>query len=86
VLTEDSSANPWTTSLLGLRSMRAYNIRLEGTSLSNLNEYGEGFYWKKSITNLNILGKRVVHPGKPDPRPIPTPFLLVEPSLPPSGW
>jgi len=41
----------------------------------------------KNITNLNISGKRVVHPGKPDPRPIPTPpLLVVEPSLPPSAW
>ena len=41
---------------------------------------------EKSITNLNISGKRVIHPGKPDPRPIPTPppLLVVEPSLPPS--
>ena len=72
------SANP-STSLLGPWE---HIIWLEGTSLSNLNEYGEGLYWKKSITHLNISGKRVVHPGKPDPRPIPTPtlFLLVEPS------
>jgi hypothetical protein len=51
--------------------MRAYNMA--GGNITNLNEYGEGFYWKKSITNLNISGKRVIHPGKPEPRPIPTP-------------
>ena len=45
-----------------------------------------GSFGKKSITNLNISGKRVIHPGKPDPRPIPTPFLLVEPSLPPDTY
>ncbi len=53
--------------------------------ITNLNE--RRVLLEKNITNLNISGKRVVHPGKPNPRPIPTPpLLVVEPSLPPSAW
>ena len=38
---------------------------------------------EKKYYLFKYMGKRVVHPGKPDPRPIPTPHLALLLELPP---
>jgi hypothetical protein len=38
---------------------------------------------EKKYYLFKYMGKRVVHPGKPDPRPIPTPHLALLLEFPP---